>query len=88
MINQSSVTQTTAAESRSIGQQVTPESMRRRGNRATSSKGSQAEPAGPPRRWKVEELFAGQQRVVIEHQGHEYVLLITRRGGLVLNLMT
>ena len=31
------------------------------------------------------QLFCGSNRLVIDHQGQEYVLLITRNGKLVLN---
>ena len=31
------------------------------------------------------QLFGGSNRLVIDHQGQEYVLLITRNGKLLLN---
>jgi hemin uptake protein HemP len=31
------------------------------------------------------QLFGGSNRLVIDHEGQEYVLLITRNGKLVLN---
>ncbi|GAB6041389.1 hemin uptake protein HemP [Endothiovibrio diazotrophicus] len=37
-----------------------------------------------PRRVSSEQLFAGASRVVIEHRGEEYRLLMTRQGKLIL----
>ena len=54
-----------------------------------------AEPAPPVNntgisRWlpriRSEELFAGNRRVLIEHEGKNYILQITRHGKLILTL--
>lgn len=36
------------------------------------------------RRWKSSELFCGQRELVIEHEGAEYRLQLTRQGKLIL----
>ena len=36
-------------------------------------------------RYASSDLFKGQSEVLIEHQGAEYRLRITRSGGLILN---
>lgn len=38
----------------------------------------------PPRRLCSNELFAGQSRLLIEHDGMSYLLQITRQGKLIL----
>ncbi len=35
--------------------------------------------------WKSEDLFTGQKKVLIEHAGFYYSLMITKSGKLVLN---
>lgn len=40
--------------------------------------------AGAPR-YASSDLFRGQSEILIEHQGAEYRLRITRSGGLILN---
>lgn len=45
--------------------------------------GSAADGATP--RIPSHELFGGGRRIIIEHGGREYSLLITRQGKLVLN---
>ena len=45
--------------------------------------------AAPPRTVRSADLFPGDsRRLVIEHDGREYVLIVTRHGKLVLNRMT
>jgi hemin uptake protein HemP len=45
--------------------------------------------AGPvPRTLRAEEIFGGAKSVILEHDGREYVLLITRHGRLLLNKRT
>ncbi|HLU49320.1 MAG TPA: hemin uptake protein HemP [Planctomycetota bacterium] len=44
-----------------------------------------ASPETDPPRFSTVDLFGSSSRVVIEHGGQEYVLLITRRGRLLLN---
>lgn len=39
---------------------------------------------GAPRRVSSEQLFAGASRLVIEHNGEEYRLQVTRQGKLIL----
>lgn len=36
-------------------------------------------------RYTSSDLFRGQSEILIEHQGAEYKLRITRSGGLILN---
>jgi len=43
-----------------------------------------AREAGGPRRVLTHTLFAGQKRLIIEHEGVDYVLQITRQGKLIL----
>jgi hemin uptake protein HemP len=38
----------------------------------------------PPRVWRAEELFAGDQEIWIEHSGVRYRLRITKRNRLLL----
>jgi hemin uptake protein HemP len=39
----------------------------------------------PSSRYTSSDLFRGQSEILIEHQGAEYRLRITRSGGLILN---
>ena len=43
-----------------------------------------AEEAAPPR-LRSRDLFGSARRVIIDHEGREYCLLITRQGKLILN---
>jgi len=38
-----------------------------------------------PPRFRSRELFGNSRRVVIDHEGKEYFLLLTRQGKLILN---
>lgn len=54
-----------------------------------ANKGSIQAPTGEdngrsPRRLHSHELFAGYSRLLIEHEGLEYLLQITRQGKLIL----
>ena len=54
-----------------------------------ANKGSLSLPSGEnnslsPRRLRSNELFAGQSRLLIEHDGVDYLLQITRQGKLIL----
>lgn len=47
---------------------------------------SAAEPSPvTPARLVFEQLAQGRSEIIIEHQGQEYRLRSTRRGGLILN---
>ncbi|MBI4601143.1 MAG: hemin uptake protein HemP [Planctomycetes bacterium] len=37
------------------------------------------------RRVRAADLLQGSQRVLLEHLGHAYVLIVTKKGGLLLN---
>ena len=41
--------------------------------------------AQPSSHYNSNDLFKGQSEILIEHQGAEYRLRITRSGGLILN---
>ena len=41
--------------------------------------------AQPASHYTSNDLFKGQSEILIEHQGAEYRLRITRSGGLILN---
>jgi hemin uptake protein HemP len=41
--------------------------------------------AQPSSHYTSNDLFKGQSEILIEHQGAEYRLRITRSGGLILN---
>jgi hemin uptake protein HemP len=41
--------------------------------------------AQPSPHYTSDDLFKGQSEILIEHQGAEYRLRITRSGGLILN---
>lgn len=41
--------------------------------------------APPSSHYTSNDLFKGQSEILIEHQGSEYRLRITRSGGLILN---
>jgi hemin uptake protein HemP len=41
--------------------------------------------AAPASHYTSNDLFKGQSEILIEHQGAEYRLRITRSGGLILN---
>ena len=43
------------------------------------------EDASPTPRIRSRELFGPGRRVIIEHSGREYTLIITRQGKLLLN---
>jgi len=54
-----------------------------------ANKGSIQAPSGDhngrsPRRLRSHELFAGHSRLLIEHDGVEYLLQVTRQGKLIL----
>jgi len=44
-----------------------------------------SEDPGPTPRIRSRELFGPGRRVIIEHSGREYSLIITRQGKLLLN---
>jgi hemin uptake protein HemP len=44
-----------------------------------------ARPEESPPRLSSQDLFGAARRVIIEHDGREYLLLITRQGKLILN---
>ena len=44
-----------------------------------------SEDASPTPRIRSSELFGPGRRVIIEHSGREYTLIITRQGKLLLN---
>jgi hemin uptake protein HemP len=46
---------------------------------------AQAEKDPAIRKFQTDELFGGSRRIIIRHQGQEYILLITRHDKLVLN---
>lgn len=53
-----------------------------------ASRGEQDASASPPpsvRRVRAADLLQGSQRVLLEHLGHAYVLIVTKKGGLLLN---
>jgi hemin uptake protein HemP len=52
--------------------------------RPAPERAASAESGSPVRRIRSAELFADGSRVVIEHQGIEYRLQITRMGKLIL----
>lgn len=58
------------------------ENIEPRGNEGRSAGES---PARPTPRILSRDLFKDGRRIIIEHQGKEYSLIITRQGKLVLN---
>ena len=54
-----------------------------RGNKAPPDRWAEGEP--PPPRLRSKDLFGSARRVIIDHEGREYCLLITRQGKLILN---
>ncbi|MBI4604141.1 MAG: hemin uptake protein HemP [Planctomycetes bacterium] len=54
------------------------------GVKALAAPGNAEAQAFTPR-FRTSELFGASCRVLLEHRGQEYVLLITGNGGLVLN---
>jgi hemin uptake protein HemP len=74
-----------------MGRRVTPGSRERGaapgpapGPRPAGDPRPAPDPAAPRRRVESLELFQGRRELVIVHAGKEYVLRITRQGGLIL----